>query len=364
MVEPLLSVRDLVTEFHTSEEGVVRAVDHVGFDVHPGETVGLVGESGSGKSVTMLSILGLIAHSAGRVRQGEAVFEGRDLLALPDDELRRIRGGDLGMIFQDPMTSLNPVLTVGRQITEAVLLHQDVSKQQARERAVELLSSVGVDNADGRVEDYPHEFSGGMRQRVMIAMAIANEPKLLIADEPTTALDVTVQAQVLDVLREARDRTNASTILITHDLGLVAEMADSVVVMYAGRVVETGSVGDIFHEPRHPYTVGLLASLPNLEQEPERLRPIPGSPPSLARLPRGCVFHPRCFLSQGRAVCRGEEPPLYDIAGHVQATQATRDVHEQDPAERASRCYFHEELVGGAGPAAESSPSAAERRDS
>jgi oligopeptide/dipeptide ABC transporter ATP-binding protein len=335
MDQPLLSVRDLVTEFDTSEEGLVRAVDHVGFDVRPGETVGLVGESGSGKSVTMLSILGLIAHKSGQVRQGEAVFDGRDLLGLSDDELRRIRGGDLGMIFQDPMTSLNPVLTVGRQITEAVLLHQDVSKRQARQRAVELLRSVGVDDAESRVDDYPHEFSGGMRQRVMIAMAIANEPKLLIADEPTTALDVTVQAQVLDVLREARDRTGAATILITHDLGLVAEMADSVVVMYAGRVVETGGVEDIFHEPRHPYTVGLLDSLPRLDSEPERLRPIPGRPPSLAHLPAGCVFHPRCFLSNGRQACRDEEPALYGIAS-------------SGDRRRASRCHFHDELAPGA----------------
>jgi oligopeptide/dipeptide ABC transporter ATP-binding protein len=336
MVQPLLTIRDLVTEFRSEEEGVLRAVDEVGFEVRPGETLGLVGESGSGKSVTMLSILGLLGQGGGRVVQGEAVFDDRDLLTLPDDELRRLRGGSVGMIFQDPMTSLNPVLTVGGQIAEAILLHQDVSKRHARDRTVELLRAVGVANPEGRFDDYPHEFSGGMRQRAMIAMAIANQPKLIIADEPTTALDVTVQAQVLDVLREATSQANASTILITHDLGLVAEMADRVVVMYAGRVVETGSVEDIFHEPRHPYTVGLLSSLPNLETEPERLRPIPGQPPNLARLPSGCVFRPRCFLSQGREACRREEPDLYEI-GTGDATAGLR----------ASRCHFHEELTEG-----------------
>jgi oligopeptide/dipeptide ABC transporter ATP-binding protein len=329
-VEPLLSVRDLVTEFHNAEEGTVRAVNEVSFDVAPGETLGIVGESGSGKSVTMLSILGLVGRSRSGVQSGEALFEGRDLLSLPEEELRRIRGGDIAMIFQDPMTSLNPVLTVGSQIAEAILVHQDVSKQEARDRTVELLDDVGVANPQRRFDDYPHEFSGGMRQRAMIAMAMANSPTLLIADEPTTALDVTVQAQVLGLLKEAKEQTNASTILITHDLGLVAEMADRVVVMYGGQVVETGTVQDIFHEPRHPYTVGLLASLPRLEEDRDRLQPIPGQPPSLAHLPGGCVFHPRCFLSQGRAPCREEEPPLYPVGDG-----------------RGSRCHFHEELAGG-----------------
>jgi oligopeptide/dipeptide ABC transporter ATP-binding protein len=330
MEQPLLSIKDLVTEFHSAEEGVLRAVDGIGFDVRPGETLGVVGESGSGKSVTMMSILGLLAGN-GRVVRGEARFQGRDLLALPEEELRSVRGGEIGMIFQDPMTSLNPVFTIGRQISESLLVHQQMSKQQAREQTVALLRDVGIADAERRYDDYPHQFSGGMRQRAMIAMAIANEPKLLIADEPTTALDVTVQAQVLDLLREAKDRTNASTILITHDLGLVAEMADRVVVMYAARVVETGTVDDIFHQPRHPYTVGLLGSLPSLGLERDRLEPIPGQPPSLAHLPSGCVFHPRCFLSQGRAACRDEEPPLYPVT--------------DEAVPRGSRCHFHEELA-------------------
>ncbi|HET7326296.1 MAG TPA: ABC transporter ATP-binding protein [Nocardioidaceae bacterium] len=349
MADPLLSVRDLVTEFRSEGEGTVRAVNQVSFDVQPGETVGLVGESGSGKSVTMMSILGLVNQSNGRVVDGQAMFEGRDLLSLPDDEIRALRGGDLAMIFQDPMTSLNPVLTVGKQIAEAILTHQDISKAQARARTVELLSKVGVANPEGRYDDYPHEFSGGMRQRAMIAMAMANRPRLLIADEPTTALDVTVQAQVLGLLREAKDQANASTILITHDLGLVAEMADRVVVMYGGRVVEIGSVEDIFHEPRHPYTVGLLASLPRLEGDPERLQPIPGQPPSLAHLPGGCVFHPRCFLRQGREVCRREEPDLYSI----------EDPHNP----RGSRCHFHEELSRRASGGAPARDAGVEGRD-
>jgi oligopeptide/dipeptide ABC transporter ATP-binding protein len=326
--EPLLSIRDLVTEFRTAD-GVVHAVDGVSYDVYPGETLGVVGESGSGKSVSVMSILGLIPQPPGRIVRGQALFEGRDLLSLPAKQLRRIRGREVAMVFQDPMTSLNPVLTVGEQIAEAIQIHDaSVGDDKARQRTVELLSLVGVPNPEDRYDQYPHEYSGGMRQRAMIAMAIANEPKLLIADEPTTALDVTIQAQVLDVLRAAQEETHAATILITHDLGLIAEMADRVVVMYAGRVIEVGDVETIFHAPRHPYTVGLMASLPRLELEGARLSPIPGQPPSLLNVPSGCPFHPRCRLSHGRERCRTEEPPLYDTPG----------------AGHGAACHFHDEV--------------------
>jgi oligopeptide/dipeptide ABC transporter ATP-binding protein len=326
--EPLLSIRDLVTEFNT-EDGIVHAVDHVSYDVYPGEVVGVVGESGSGKSVTVMSVLGLIPQPPGRISHGEILFEGRDLLRLPVRELNRIRGKQIGMIFQDPMTSLNPVLTVGDQLAEAVLTHDPrVGEDKARARVVDLLSLVGVPNAEVRYDQYPHEYSGGMRQRAMIAMAIANQPKLLIADEPTTALDVTIQAQVLDVLRTAQEETHAATILITHDLGLIAEMADRVVVMYGGRVVETGDVETIFHAPRHPYTLGLMSSLPRLDTDLDRLSPIPGQPPSLISLPPGCAFHPRCRLYQGRDRCRTEMPALrlVEANGHRAACHYAEEV--------------------------------------
>ncbi|MBA2316477.1 MAG: ABC transporter ATP-binding protein [Euzebyales bacterium] len=312
MTEPILSIRDLVTEFATPD-GTVHAVDHVSYDVYPGETLGVVGESGSGKSVTVMSVLGLIPQPPGKISNGEILFEGRDLLRLSNAQLRKVRGKDIGMVFQDPMTSLNPVLKVGHQIAEAMQVHADVPDDKARLRTIELLELVGVPNAEARYDQYPHEYSGGMRQRGMIAMAIANEPKLLIADEPTTALDVTIQAQVLEVLSKAKEETNAATILITHDLGLIAEMADRVVVMYGGRVVETGDVDTIFHEPRHPYTLGLISSLPRLDQDLERLVPIEGQPPSLINLPSGCAFHPRCHLGQGRERCRTESPPLVEV---------------------------------------------------
>ncbi|GAA4430235.1 ABC transporter ATP-binding protein [Georgenia halophila] len=331
MGEPLLSVEDLVTEFHTPD-GVVRAVDHVSFDVGHGEIVGVVGESGSGKSVTAMSVLGLIPPRTGQVVQGRALFDGRDLLTMPPEELRGLRGNELALIFQDPITSLNPVLTVGRQIAEAILTHRDVTNDEARAEVVGLLRAVGVDDVERRVDQYPHEFSGGMRQRVMIAMAIANRPQLLIADEPTTALDVTVQAQVLELLTRTQQEMGSSIILITHDLGIIAEMADRVVVMYAGRVVETGGVHDVFREPRHPYTRGLLASRPGLAGS-EELPAIPGQAPSLLALPTGCTFHPRCDQSHGRAPCREEEPVLLPIG-----TEAI---------ERGSRCHYHDELAKG-----------------
>ncbi len=330
MPDPILSIRDLTVEFKT-EDGVVRAVTGVNYDLQPGETLGIVGESGSGKSVSVLTMLGLIPQPPGRVARGEALYDGRDLLRLPKRELREIRGGDIAMIFQDPMTSLNPVFTIGDQISEALLTHNDdLSGKEARRRTIELLELVGVPFAERRVDQFPHEFSGGMRQRGMIAMAIANKPKILIADEPTTALDVTIQAQIVEVLRAAQRETHAATILITHDLGLIAELADRVVVMYAGRVVELADVYTIFNSPRHPYTIGLMSSLARLDSDQEWLRPIPGQPPSLISPPAGCAFHPRCAHSAGRLVCRTDVPPLRTIEGaHLSA------------------CHFAEELAAG-----------------
>ena len=333
MTAPVLSVRGLTTEFATPA-GVVTAVDDVSWDLFPGETLGIVGESGSGKSVTAMSILGLVQSPPGRIAGGEILLEGRDLLTMPAKELRRLRGSEIGVIFQDPMTSLNPVLTVGQQIAEALRLHhRGMSRAQARTRAVELLTMVGVPNPEGRYDQYPHELSGGMRQRAMIAMAIANDPKVLIADEPTTALDVTIQAQVLDVLRTAQQRTDAATILITHDLGLIAEHADRVVVMYGGKVVEVADVFSLFAAPRHPYTLGLMSSLPRLDVDLARLDPIPGAPPNLLALPTGCSFHPRCRVSRGREVCRTQEPPLHDTGAGGQ--RAACHFSEEVPAEMA-----------------------------
>jgi oligopeptide/dipeptide ABC transporter ATP-binding protein len=329
--DALLSIRDLTVEFGT-EDGVVHAVTGVGYDVFPGETVGVVGESGSGKSVSVMALLGLIPQPPGRIVAGHATFHGRDLLKMKKRELRNLRGGDVAMVFQDPMTSLNPVLTVGDQIGEAIRVHNPgVKEAAATKRVVELLALVGVPNPDQRVTQYPHEFSGGMRQRAMIAMAIANEPKLLIADEPTTALDVTIQAQIIEVLKKAQHETHAATILITHDLGLVAELCDRVVVMYGGRVVETGDVYTIFANPRHPYTVGLMDSLPKLVGADEMLRPISGQPPSLIHMPPGCAFHPRCFLSGGRVKCRTEVPPLRPIgdSAHLSACHFAEELQER-----------------------------------
>ncbi len=306
----MLSLRDLTVEFATPD-GVVRAADGVSYDVDAGETLGVVGETGSGKSVTVLAALGLL--SAGNVRRvaGEALLDGIDLLELPENELRRVLGRDVAMIFQDPMSALNPVQRVGDQIAETLRVHdRSLSARAARGRVVELLDLVGVPNPAGRYAEYPHQFSGGMCQRAVIAMAIANEPRVLIADEPTTALDVSVQAQILDVLRVAAAETGAATVLITHDLGVVAEVADRVCVMYAGRVVETGTVHDVFVQPQHPYTAALLTSLPRLDGATRRLVSIPGQPPDPIRLPRGCAFQPRCPVGSERAVCATERPPL------------------------------------------------------
>ena len=313
-MNPLLSVDDLRVEFWT-QRGTVYAVNGVSFDIAAGETLGIVGESGCGKSVTSLAILGILSRN-GRVTSGHAVFEGRDLIGLSDRELRRIRGRDIAMIFQDPMTSLNPVLTIGRQIRESLQTHLGLDRKQAEARAVELLKQVGIPEARDRVGDYPHQFSGGMRQRAMIAMALACEPKLLIADEPTTALDVTIQAQILDLLRSVVAERDTALILITHDLGVVAGMCERVHVMYAGMVVEAGSADTVFATPRHPYTFGLLQSVPRLDTPRGRpLRPIEGAPRDMLRPPAACPFAPRCAYEVEKS--RLEVPPLLEIApGH------------------------------------------------
>ncbi len=313
MADAVLSVRDLSVEFHTPT-GVVHAVDHVSYDVRPGETLAVVGESGCGKTVTSLAVLGLVPQPPGRIVSGEILFRGNDLLQASSRALRRLRGSEISMIFQDPQSSLNPVFTIGQQIAGVLQAHdRRLSGKAARARTAELLAGVGVSDAEQRLEDYPHQWSGGMCQRAMIAMAMANQPKVIIADEPTTALDVTIQAQVLDVLRAAQRETGAAVVLITHDLGVVAEMADRVAVMYAGRIVETAGVHAVFHAPRHPYTLGLMASLPRLDTDLRRLEPIPGQPPSLMRVPPGCPFHPRCRLRHGRERCVAEVPPLVGV---------------------------------------------------
>jgi peptide/nickel transport system ATP-binding protein len=293
MSAPLLEVRDLRVSFHT-EDGIVRAVDGVSYAVDRGRALGIVGESGSGKSVGSLTVMGLTRSPNARI-SGEILFDGRDLLTLSQEEMRTVRGNEIAMIFQDPLSSLHPFYRVGWQLAEAIRAHNDVSEARALDRAVEMLGLVGIPDPRRRVQSYPHEFSGGMRQRVMIAMALVNEPKLLIADEPTTALDVTVQAQILELLQRLQSELSMAIVLITHDLGVVADVADEVAVMYAGRVVEHADKDEIFLAPEHPYTWGLLRSIPRLEADPgEALVPIPGRPPSLINRPSGCAFHPRC----------------------------------------------------------------------
>jgi oligopeptide/dipeptide ABC transporter ATP-binding protein len=312
--EPLLSAEDLRVQFWTGR-GTIYAVNGISFDIAPGETLGIVGESGCGKSVTSLALLGILPR-AGRATTGTARFEGRDLLQLSDDELRTIRGKEIAMIFQDPMTSLNPVLTIGRQIREALETHFDMDKDAANARAAELLDRVGIPTAKSRLRDYPHQFSGGMRQRAMIAMALACEPKLLIADEPTTALDVTIQAQILDLLRELVVERDTALILITHDLGVVAGMCERVNVMYAGMFMETGSAEQVFARPRHPYTLGLLQSVPRLDAARKTaLHPIEGSPRDMLQPPQACPFQPRCRYEVD--LSRQQVPPLEEIEpGH------------------------------------------------
>src|ERR671929_1003300 len=315
MAERLLDVRGLKTHFFT-DEGVVRAVDGVDLYIDKGETLGVVGESGCGKSVTALSLMRLIPQPPGKIVSGQVHFDGRDLLKLREDDMRKIRGNDIAMIFQDPMTSLNPVLTIGRQISEALELHKSMNRSQARERTIELLELVGIPSARSRVDDYPHQFSGGMRQRVMIAMALSCDPKVLLADEPTTALDVTIQAQILDLIKRLREELGMAIIMITHDLGVVAGIADRINVMYAGYIVETGSSDEIFHNPRHPYTLGLLKSIPRLDEpRKEKLVPIEGLPPDLVDPPPGCPFQPRCPYAIER--CVPENPSLEPVVpGH------------------------------------------------
>jgi oligopeptide/dipeptide ABC transporter ATP-binding protein len=312
MAEPLLEVRNLKVSFR-SEDGVVKAVDGVSLTVAEGETLGIVGESGSGKSVTMLSVMRLITDPNARF-EGEVIYKGRDLMALTQDQIRGIRGAGIAMIFQDPMTSLNPVYRVGWQIAEQIRAHESISSQAARDRAIALLKSVGIPHASERVDDYPHQFSGGMRQRVMIAMALSCSPDIIIADEPTTALDVTIQAQILSLIKKLRDDFGTAVVLITHDMGVVAEMADRVAVMYAGRIVEEGSRHDVFYQPQHPYTWGLLGSIARLDRpKPKRLATIPGLPPSLLNLASGCAFRVRCAHRFERCL---ETPALLDKLGN------------------------------------------------
>jgi oligopeptide/dipeptide ABC transporter ATP-binding protein len=326
---PLLEVRDLRTYFHT-RDGVVKAVDGVSFDVHRGEVLGLVGESGCGKSVTSFSIMGLVGQP-GRVESGSVTFDGRDLLEMPKKDLRKLRGEHISMIFQQPQSSLNPVFRVGAQISEVFEIHRDMKKAAGAEGAIEMLRRVGIPDPEERAKAYPHEFSGGMAQRAMIAMALACEPELLIADEPTTALDVTIQAQILDLMRDLQRDSNTAVVLITHDLGVVAEMADRIAVMYAGEIVEEADVEELFAEPKHPYTQGLIGSVPILGQLKEELAVIPGNVPNLVDLPVGCRFADRCQARIDHALekCTVEKPDLFQVGNRHKA-----------------RCWLYEEDAG------------------
>jgi peptide/nickel transport system ATP-binding protein len=327
---PLLDVTDLKTHFRT-DDGIVHAVDGVSFHVDKGQTLAIVGESGSGKSVTCMTIMGL-NDRRNTTSEGQALFKDRDLLTLSPDEMRKVRGSEISMIFQDPMTSLNPVYTIGNQLREAVTLHDNVSKQVANRRALEMLKAVAIPRAETRLDDYPHQFSGGMRQRVMIAMALINNPDLLIADEPTTALDVTTQAQILKLMNQLRRDFDSAIILVTHDLGVVAETADDVLVMYAAKAAEVGTYEDLFYRPEHPYTWGLLNSLPRLAAEGADLKPIPGTPPSLLRPPSGCRFHLRCpYVFEP---CIPDVPELLPVSGddpdHMVACHLAHEFRERE----------------------------------
>ena len=321
----LLEVRDLHVEFHT-RDGVAKAVNGVNYSVAEGETLAVLGESGSGKSVTAQAVMGILDMPPGKISGGEILFKGRDLLKLKKEERRKIRGEEMAMIFQDALSSLNPVLTVGEQLGEMFVVHRGMSRKDARAKSVELMDRVRIPAAKERVGNYPHQFSGGMRQRIMIAMALALEPSLIIADEPTTALDVTVQAQVMDLLAELQRELNMGLILITHDLGVVADVADKIAVMYAGRIVETSPVHDIYKAPAHPYTKGLLRSIPRLDQKGGELYAIKGLPPNLLHIPPGCAFNPRCPMAQD--VCRTDVPPLYRVS-----------------EDRQSACHFWKETL-------------------
>ncbi|WP_431954995.1 ABC transporter ATP-binding protein [Actinacidiphila sp. bgisy167] len=331
---PLLEVRDLHVEFHT-RDGVAKAVNGVNYTVDAGETLAVLGESGSGKSVTAQAIMGILDMPPGRIPQGEILFQGKDMLKMSPEERRKIRGRKIAMIFQDALSSLNPVLSVGYQLGEMFRVHQGLSRKEAKAKSVELMDRVRIPAAKQRVNDYPHQFSGGMRQRIMIAMALALEPDLIIADEPTTALDVTVQAQVMDLLAELQREFNMGLILITHDLGVVADVADKIAVMYAGRIVETAPVHEIYKRPAHPYTKGLLASIPRLDQKGQELYAIKGLPPNLLRIPTGCAFNPRCEMAQD--ICRTDVPTLVPVT-------------ERDGGElpgRGSACHFWKETIHG-----------------
>ncbi len=327
----LLEVNDLKTYFRT-DDGVVRAVDGVSFSIERGQTLGIVGESGSGKSVTCLTIMGLNAKR-NTITSGEALWNGDNLLTMSSSRLRDIRGNDIAMIFQDPMTSMNPVHKIGDQLAEAMKLHEDVTSKQARARALDLLKQVGIPRAEARLDDYPHQFSGGMRQRAMIAMALMNNPDLLIADEPTTALDVTTQAQILNLIEKLQADYGSAVIMITHDLGVVAEIADDVVVMYAAEVAEKGTTEQIFRKPHHPYTWGLMGSLPRLDADVERLVQIQGQPPSLLRPPSGCRFHPRCPYEMN--ICKTADPALTAVSddpGHLQSCHLDEETKDREAA--------------------------------
>ncbi|MFG2482435.1 MULTISPECIES: ABC transporter ATP-binding protein [Streptomyces] len=326
----LLEVRDLHVEFKT-RDGVAKAVNGVNYSVAEGETLAVLGESGSGKSVTAQAVMGILDMPPGRIAGGEILFKGKDLLKMKEEERRKVRGAEMAMIFQDALSSLNPVLSVGAQLGEMYEVHRGMSRKDAKGKAVELMDRVKIPAAKERVGDYPHQFSGGMRQRIMIAMALALEPSLIIADEPTTALDVTVQAQVMDLLAELQRELNMGLILITHDLGVVADVADKIAVMYAGRIVEAAPVHEIYKAPAHPYTRGLLDSIPRLDQKGQELYAIKGLPPNLVAIPPGCAFNPRCPMAQ--AVCRTDVPPLYRVT--------------ESPVERTSACHFWKECLHG-----------------
>ncbi|MEU7063453.1 ABC transporter ATP-binding protein [Streptomyces sp. NPDC046161] len=324
----LLEVRDLHVEF-TTRDGVAKAVNGVDYSVDAGETLAVLGESGSGKSVTAQAVMGILDMPPGRIAGGEILFQGKDLLRMKEEERRKIRGNEMAMIFQDALSSLNPVLSVGAQLGEMYEVHRGLSRKAARAKAVELMDRVKIPAARQRVGDYPHQFSGGMRQRIMIAMALALEPALIIADEPTTALDVTVQAQVMDLLAELQRELNMGLILITHDLGVVADVADKIAVMYAGRIVESAPVHEIYAAPAHPYTRGLLDSIPRLDQKGQELYAIKGLPPNLLHIPPGCAFNPRCPMAQ--PVCRTDVPPLYEVT--------------ESPVPRTTACHFWKECL-------------------
>ncbi|MFF7455857.1 ABC transporter ATP-binding protein [Kitasatospora sp. NPDC008115] len=331
---PLLEVKDLHVEFHT-RDGVAKAVNGVNYSVAAGETLAVLGESGSGKSVTAQTIMGILDMPPGKISQGQILFRGQDMLAMKDEERRQIRGQKIAMIFQDALSSLNPVMTVGAQLGEMFRVHRGASKKEAREKAIELMERVRIPAAKQRVGDYPHQFSGGMRQRIMIAMALSMEPDLIIADEPTTALDVTVQAQVMDLLAELQDEYNMGLILITHDLGVVADVADKIAVMYAGRIVETAPVHELYANPAHPYTKGLLRSIPRLDQKGQELYAIKGLPPNLLKVPAGCAFNPRCDVATD--LCRTEIPKLHQVT----------DKDGKELTGRRSACHLWKETLHG-----------------